>query len=282
MPSPSDLPFMLQLADDTSETVQHSLGAGFSAFGPELENLLAALEPPATHEQRQRVRCLVQDYRREWLREQWHTWFSLPGERERLEAAMSLLVGFQDGPSVAPRVGELLNGIANDFFNTLGEHNPLTLAKYLFHTRGLAGAEPDYWLPQNSNLRHVIDSRRGIPISLSIIYVLIAHRLGYEVTACNWPKHFLATAWHEGEHYVIDGFRGGQCVDVESFLNQQGPSRDAARQLLTTDTPSELIIGRVLNNLVRQYQYVEHFPNAQLMTELLKDIDRRQHTRAQR
>lgn len=282
MPSPNDLPFMLQLADDPSETVQHSLGAGFSAFGPELDTLLAALEPPATHEQRLRVRHLVQDYQREWLREQWPTWFSLPGERERLEKAMSLIVGFQDGPSVAPRMGELLDGIANDFFNTLGEHNPLTLAKYLFHTRGLAGAEPDYWLPQNSNLRHVIESRRGIPISLSIIYVLLAHRLGYEVTACNWPKHFLATAWHEGEHYVIDGFRGGQCVEVESFLNQQGPSRDAARQLLTTDTPSELIIGRVLNNLVRQYQYIEHFTNAQLMTELLKDIDRRQHTRAPR
>lgn len=282
MPSKSDLPFLLQLADDPSETVQLAVGEAFSSFGGALDAHLTALEPAATHEQRQRARTLVHDFRREWLREHWNSWYAAPTDRERLEAAMRLITGFQDGPHLSARVTELLDGIASDFFNTLIEHNPLTLANYLFQTRGIKGAEPDYWLPQNSNLRYVIESRRGIPISLAVTYVLIAHRLGYEVTACNWPNHFLATAVHQGTRTVVDCFRGSQCIEAERFLAMQGPSREAARRQLEEDAPAEAIVARVLKNLVRQYQFVEHFPNAQLMVDLLKDLERRHSTGAQR
>ena len=282
MPSKSDLPFMLQLADDPSENVQFSLGEAFSTFGGELDTLLLAQSPPASHELRQRARTLVQDYRRDWLRDNWESWFTVPGHHERLEAVMRLITGFQDGPHAAARTTECLDQLAHEFFNTFGEHNPITLARYLFDTRGIKGAEPDYYLPQNSNLRYVIESRRGIPISLSLLYVLVAHRLGYEATACNWPGHFLATAVHQGKRYVVDCFRGGQCVEADKFLSLQGPSREAARALLEEDAPVEAIAGRSLTNLVRQSKFVEHFPNALLMVELLKDLERRQSTGAQR
>lgn len=274
MPSTNDLPYMIALADDPSEAVQLSLGEGFSAFGNDLDTLLTALDPPATHEQRQRARTLSHDYRRAWLREQWSSWFAIEGERDRLEAALCLITGFQDGPHHAAEPSAMLDALASDFFNTLGEHNPLTLAHYLFQTRALTGAEPDYWLPQNSNLRYTLTARRGIPITLAAVYVLVATRLGYEVTACNWPNHFLATCVHNGQRSVIDCFRGGQAMDAERFLAMQGPSRAAARVQLEEDATAETIMARVLKNLVRQYHYIEHFANAQLMVELLKDLER--------
>ena len=282
MPMKSDLPFMLQLADDSSDTVQYAMGEAFSTFGSELDGMLLAQDPPAGHELRQRVRTLVQDFRREWLRDSWESWYTVPEPRDRLESALRLIAGFQDGPHAAARATELLDELAHQFFNTFGERNPITLARFLFETRGIKGAEPDYYLPQNSNIRYVIESRRGIPISLSLVYVLVAQRLGYEATACNWPSHFLATTIYQGKRYVVDCFRGGRCVEADKFLNLQGPSREAARALLEEDTPVEVVVGRVLTNLVRQYQFVEHFPNALLMVELLKDLERRQRTGAQR
>lgn len=275
-----ELPFLLQLADDPSERVQQQIGAAFSAYGNELDTLLAHLEPPATHAQRQRARALVQDYRREWLRAEWASWYGIAPPRAQLEAALALITGFQDGPQAVPRVRELLDGLAHDFFNTLGEHHPVALARYLFQTRGLRGAEPDYYLPQNSNLRYVIEAQRGIPISLSVIFVLVADRLGYEVAACNWPGHFLAAALHDDEWIVVDCFRGGHCIELERFLGLQGPSRDAARDVLERDTPTPIIVARVLQNLVRQYQAVEHLANAQLMTDLLHDLERELEIRA--
>ena len=252
------------------------------AFGGELDAVLASLDPPAGHDQRQRARTLVQDYRREWLREQWPTWYDVPDERERVEFALGLIAAFQDGPQTLGQIPALLDQLADHFFNTLGERNALTLARYLFQVRGLKGAEPDYWLPQNSNLRAVIEGGRGIPISLALVYGLVGRRLGYAVTACNWPNHFLATALHNGERIVIDCFRGGHCVEADKFLNLQGPSREAARLQLEEDASPETIMARVLKNLVRQYQYIEHFPNAQLMVDLLKDLERRQSSPAKR
>lgn len=282
MPTKRDLPFMIQLLDDPSDNVQASLGEALSTFGKDLDTLLLEQEPPAAHDVRQRARALVQDYRREWLRERWDSWRGAPEGHEQIESALRLIVGFQDGPHLAQRLPELLDELASDFFNTLGEHNPITLARYLFETRGLKGAEPDYYLPQNSNLRYVIETRRGIPISLALVYVLTGRRLGYNVTACNWPSHFLATAVHQGKRMVVDCFRGGKCVPAENFLNLQGPSREAARALLEEDAAPEAIVGRTLTNLVRQYQYVENFPNALLMVELLKDLERRQSSGAAR
>ena len=282
MPSVNDLPFMLELLDDSSDAVRSSLGEGFSAFGNELDAHLVALDPPAGHDQRQRIRTLIQEYRRDWLREQWTSWYGIAGARARTEAALSLITGFQDGPHAVPRLAKMLDELAGQFFNTFGDHNALTLARYLFQVRGLKGAEPDYWLPQNSNLRFVIEGGRGIPISLSLVYVLTAQRLGYDVTACNWPNHFLATALHNDERIVIDCFRGGQTVEAGKFLNLQGPSREAARIQLEEDAAPEVIMARVLKNLVRQYQYVEHFPNAQLMVELLKNLEEHLGTRAGR
>lgn len=282
MPSVNDLPFMLELLDDPSDAVRSSLGEGFSAFGNELEAHLVALDPPPAHDQRQRIRTVIQEYRRDWLREQWTSWYGIADDRARIEAALSLICGFQDGPHIAGRVSSMLDELADQYFNTLGERNVLTLARYLFQVRGFKGAEPDYWLPQNSNLRYVIEAGRGIPISLSMVYVLTAQRLGYNVTACNWPNHFLATAVHNEERLVIDCFRGGQTVEAGKFLNLQGPSREAARLQLEEDATPEVIMARVLKNLVRQYQYVEHFPNAQLMVELLKNLEQHLGSRAGR
>jgi len=282
MANESEIPFLLQLLDDPSISVRSAIGEALSSFGNELDLLMVALDPPATHVERQRARTLVQDYRRDWLREHWGSWYGITDPRTQLEAAFALITAFQDGPHLEPRVSALLDELAGQFFNTLGEHTPITLARYLFQTRGLRGAEPDYYLPQNSNLRHVIEAKRGIPISLAAIYVLVGHRLGYEVTPCAWPNHFLATAMHDGQRVIVDCFRGGQCIELDRFLSLQGPSRDAANILIEQDTPPLLIMARVLKNLVRQYQAVEHFPNAQLMVELLHDLERQLDTRTPR
>lgn len=279
MADASEIPYLLRLADDPSPAVRCAIGEAFSSFGNELDLELVALDPPADHVQRQRARTLVQEYRRGWLREHWASWYAITDPRTQLEAAFALITAFQDGPHVEPRVSQLLDELASDFFNTLGDHNPVALARYLFQVRGLRGAEPDYYLPQNSNLRHVIETRRGIPLSLAAIYVLVGHRLGYEVTACNWPSHFLATTVHEGTRIIIDCFRGGQCIDVDRFLSLQGPSGDAARTVVETDASPPVIIARALKNLVRQYEEVEHLPNMQLMAALLQDLERHHDTR---
>ena len=66
-----------------------------------------------------------------------------------------------------------------------------TAHEYLFEELGFRGNQQDYYSPLNSCLNHVLDTRQGIPISLSIVYMEIARRLGREVRGVSLPGHFL-------------------------------------------------------------------------------------------
>src|SRR5574338_822489 len=63
------------------------------------------------------------------------------------------------------------------------------LNEYLFQTLGFRGDTDDYYNPKNNFLNEVLDKKRGIPITLSIIYVEVAKRIGLELTITGFPSH---------------------------------------------------------------------------------------------
>ena len=56
---------------------------------------------------------------------------------------------------------------------------------------GFAGNVNDYYDPQNSYLHNVLKTRRGIPISLSLIYIELAKQIGLKARGVAFPGHFL-------------------------------------------------------------------------------------------
>ncbi|MBP6011769.1 MAG: transglutaminase family protein [Alphaproteobacteria bacterium] len=82
---------------------------------------------------------------------------------------------------------------------------------------GYMGDSATFDDPQNADLIRVIDRKRGLPVSLGIVYIDIAHRL--EIPACglNTPGHFLL-ALGQGEHArIIDPFNGGVILSAEEL-----------------------------------------------------------------
>jgi regulator of sirC expression with transglutaminase-like and TPR domain len=123
-------------------------------------------------------------------------------------------------------------------------------------------------------LVHVIQSKSGLPISLSCIYILVGHRLNMPIGGCNWPGHFLALTYARNNLYVVDCFNGGKTIDEESFLKKQGPSRDAASSLLHHEAGAEIIMQRVLANLTKAYKLIHDSTNQLLMADLLEIHER--------
>src|SRR5262249_12097042 len=66
-----------------------------------------------------------------------------------------------------------------------------SLGHYLFDEEGFQGNISDYYNPANSFLNDVLDTRQGIPITLSILYIAIGRRLGMNVHGVSFPGHFL-------------------------------------------------------------------------------------------
>jgi regulator of sirC expression with transglutaminase-like and TPR domain len=88
----------------------------------------------------------------------------------------------------------------------------------LFAEEGFAGNVDDYYNVTNSYLPVVLDTRRGIPISLTMLYKFVAERLGLPVEGVNAPGHFLARVVSRSERMLVDPFYGGRVMtDDEAF-----------------------------------------------------------------
>jgi regulator of sirC expression with transglutaminase-like and TPR domain len=124
------------------------------------------------------------------------------------------------------------------------------LAEEVFVRQGFAGNATEYYDPRNSYLNEVIDRRRGIPITLAVVYLAVGRRLGMPVHGVNAPGHFLV---RHGER-VLDPFASGRGVANDTLLEQlrqMGVSEpeDQLRRLLTSPPDTRTILVRMLGNL---------------------------------
>lgn len=80
-----------------------------------------------------------------------------------------------------------------------------------------AGDVDSYDAPLNADLVRVLDRRRGLPVSLSIIYVSAARRLGWTADALNTPGHVLVRVGSEAP-VIIDPFNAGRIVGEDQLI----------------------------------------------------------------
>ncbi len=95
------------------------------------------------------------------------------------------------------------------------------LAAVLADDAGLVGDSASYDDPANADLVRVIDRRRGLPVTLSILYVALARRLGWSADPLNVPGHVLVQIGKDADSVVIDPFDRGRTLaprDVGDLL----------------------------------------------------------------
>lgn len=90
------------------------------------------------------------------------------------------------------------------------------LDDYLFKLNGFHGSRADYYNRRNSYINEVLDDREGIPITLSLVYIELARRLGLDVVGLGLPGHFVVEFRpREGMPRVIDVFDAGRPLSRE-------------------------------------------------------------------
>lgn len=127
------------------------------------------------------------------------------------------------------------------------------LREYLFAENGFHGSRSDYYNRANSYLDRVLDDREGLPITLSILFMELAQRIGLDgVGGLPLPGHFMvAFKPKEGPEQIIDVFNGGKILNrteaQERILEATGEGfRDADYRRAT----KREIIVRMLRNLL--------------------------------
>ena len=169
----------------------------------------------------------------------------------------SLLLAKLDNPELdieayLTQVERMAGEIAKPFTEVTTEAEKLVaLNHYLFQQLGFHGSRTDYYNRSNSYLNEVVDDREGLPITLSVLYIELAHRLDLKIVGVGLPGHFVVRYEPtEGESQLIDVFEGGTVLtkEVAAIRVQQATGRPIAEADLAPQTKLA-IITRMLHNL---------------------------------
>jgi regulator of sirC expression with transglutaminase-like and TPR domain len=149
------------------------------------------------------------------------------------------------------------------------------LAEFLSGTCGYTGNRDSYYDPRNSYLSEVLDSRTGIPITLSILYLEVARRAGLKMLPVSFPGHFLVKLPTERGDIYLDPFNDGRILDREGCVqllhDLYGPSIDFTETMLGAATKRQLLT-RMLLNLKAIYLRGEDFRRALRTIDLLATV----------
>ena len=102
--------------------------------------------------------------------------------------------------------------------NTKSENIITKLNYILFEQEKFRGNRENYYDPDNSFLNRVLDRKTGIPITLSLIYIEVAGRLGLDVRGIGLPGHFITALYHASGKIFIDPFNRGEIRTVGECL----------------------------------------------------------------
>jgi regulator of sirC expression with transglutaminase-like and TPR domain len=142
------------------------------------------------------------------------------------------------------------------------------LNQYFFHELGFAGNVNDYYDRRNSLVPEVLETRRGIPITLALLYIEIASQLGLQAQGVSFPGHFLVKLHMPRGEVVIDPFTGRSLAREEleerlaPYRRQQGLTGDdeAPLGLFLQAAPPRDVIARLLRNLKEIHRSAHDWP----------------------
>lgn len=264
-----NLPHIISLVDDESDEVRDFVFKDLSEYGTDLEADLVEFSDVLSIKNLHLIRPIIEKNRREWLKVNWKNWYSSYTEIEKIEVAMDIISKFQLGILQQTSLSAKLDIIAGNFKNLYPYGNELDLSNYLFRVLDLKGNKDDYYNPLNSNLYNAIENGVGLPITLVLIYILIADRVDLNVVGCNFPGHFLAKIEIDNEMLLIDCFNSGRIIFESDLSDLSTESFEALLTIINTPLSSRTVIKRVLSNLVHAYKEKGDTVNQQFFKELI-------------
>lgn len=174
----------------------------------------------------------------------------------------ALLIGDWDREVDVAGNLHLLDGFADRAIERLArrEGEPFgvvrALNETLFGELGFRGNDEAYYDPRNSFLSDVIARRLGIPISLSVLYIEVARRIGVHIRGIGFPGHFLLRYDEDDQFLIFDAFHLGLSLDYDDLkarLERTTRGKVSLSEQVLEPSDKREILARMLANLAAHY-----------------------------
>jgi len=194
----------------------------------------------------------------------------------------ALLIGAWDYPArdlaaYRNRLDTIARAAAPEVAEATGAHGRArAISDCLFERLGFHGNTGDYYDPRNSFLCEVLDRRTGIPISLSVLYLEVARRVGVLAQGVNFPGHFLVRVATEDAWLFVDPFERGRVLspaDLAALLRRTTTPDAVFEPSVIAAATKRQILTRMLINLAGIYGRTGDLPRSLDVLERLAVLD---------
>lgn len=287
----SKLKALISLVEDPDEEVFSHVRERILEFGTEVISLLenSWMERDLGDQFRDRIADIIRDIQLEDVKRRLVVWYDSP-QKDLLEG--SLIIAKYQYPNLEEdKVRSEIERIRRDCWLELNDYMTAfervrILNKIIFGVHGFTGNKENYSSPLNSYINTVIETKKGNPLSLCIVYSIVASQLNLPIFGVNLPNHFilayidqngtnnfLSNANEYGVLFYINAFSKGtifQKEDITQFLTgiNQKPQTWHYEPCSNSD-----IIRRMLTNLIASYQQSGDAQKVEDLSELRSFLD---------
>ena len=145
--------------------------------------------------------------------------------------------------------------------------------RVLFHECGFHGNVEHYMDPRNSFLDQVVARRTGIPLSLSMVYLLVAQRLGLALEPVGLPGHFIVGSFEDAPPFFVDPFDKGVFLDPDEIFTLLRANQVAPKETDLAPTPVREVLCRSCRNLVNHYTVLGDTEHARLFASFVEEFE---------
>jgi len=291
MHTPKEIQALINLLDDPDDHVYSQVKDKLKSYGeeviPSLENYWEFNDFDVIFQER--VELLIHDIQFEALKDRLSDWKS-KGANDLLEGAC-LVAKYQYPDLDTQKIDQYIDQLERDIW--LEVNNELTafekvkiFNQILFEVHGFSGNKKNYHSPQNSYINNVLDTHKGNPLSLSLIYLVLAQRLNMPIHGVNLPNHFVLCYLDEynlnaifnpdESHAVlffINPFSRGTIFnhqEIDQFLKELNIEPE---KKYYEPCDNQTIIHRMITNLIFSYNKSGYLDKVDELNALKKMLD---------
>ncbi len=145
--------------------------------------------------------------------------------------------------------------------------------RVLFHEFGFHANLEHYSDPENSFLHRVLIRRKGIPISLCTVYLLVAQRLGFSLEPVGLPSHFVIGCFLDEKPFFVDAFDGGTFRNAPEMVLRFKLYGQPTHASQLAPTPVREVLCRTCRNLINHYTASGSLEHAKLFASFVEDFE---------
>jgi regulator of sirC expression with transglutaminase-like and TPR domain len=253
---------LVNLLGDDDPSIYQTVREKIVSFGEDAGEWLRPYRLSNDPVLRRRAREIVQHFDRQEA-DTWFLAFCLKhGEEFDLEEGIWLLALTQYPEINVGAYRALLDHFAAEIreridFSETNKEILTTINNYVFDELGFSGDQESYYDPQNSYLNRVVDRRRGNPINLSLLYLLLARRLELPVAGIGLPGHFICRHQSTSEEIYIDPFHHGKFLTKADCIQYLVSGSHGLQDEFLAPVSTRRILMRICSNLHQIYSQME-------------------------